>query len=795
MSSYPGGGPNYDSEDRRRLLRQDTSDLSTLAGDFNDSPQIVLTPDPESPNRPSHRHPCKRTASLGGTDAQYRGVSIQDEDIADTLDDSHRGLGIATGTAGNQRGSLPTVPAGAKSPSTPSTTNPFLSPAFAKLPDQSPDYVPGKSAASTPSVRFVDEHVTEVELTKNEPDHDPRHGCRSKGNIHQGRWSWLSMTILVLAIYSTVFSGIYLYLAIRKPRYGQHIRSKGKLSPSTATLLSALFAKTIELSFVTVFVSFLGQALSRRAFVRNSNGVTIAEMSMRSWIMQPGSMITHWESIRYGALTFLGMVSLTAALLAMLYTSASEALVSPKLKYGGWDSQTMFGLVKTSFANPSYTGKMCPTPIKDDPDAGDTTCLQIEHAGQAYHNYERWLAEWTHVANLGNGSSELKQRPKPCGLLYDNTTVEGDWIEVVDGTEASAKAKRLINNVTMAMPHAGIFQAARDSKNSIMQPADLEGLGEYNIVASVPSPAINVLCAKMSEKELEPIIYTKWPGSHGNFTNTDLNIWPQQVPVVTDTEWLNETAVDDVFGFGEKYNRRPPVFPKLPLMHNTIMNHSIYTGGSMYLLGNVSRETIEYMLCSMRVEQSPACSTRYNVTGGGGVLKAHCDDERDDLAYHGTHPEAPVGVLVNDWVNMATEWANSLSLNSGIVDGNASNARLLMQFTPKEPKLSNTLPSIAEALAVLAGCTLLLGSQDAPFTHLWLHDPNTPTLGGAGIHENFTALVRTQQYASGGQLRWQSIFYIVLLLVFVTNIFCLIYLLTSGGLVTDFTEPQNLFSL
>ncbi len=163
MSSYPGGGSNPEFEDRRHLLRQDTSDLSTLAGEFNDSPRIVLTPEPDSPSKPSHRHPYKRAASLGSTDTQYHGVSFHDEDIADTLDESHRGLGIATGTAGHRRGSLPRVPLGSKLPSTPSSADPLLSPAFAKLPftsvtDPSPEYLPRKSAASTPSVRFADEH-------------------------------------------------------------------------------------------------------------------------------------------------------------------------------------------------------------------------------------------------------------------------------------------------------------------------------------------------------------------------------------------------------------------------------------------------------------------------------------------------------------------------------------------------------------------------------------------------------------------------------------------------------------
>lgn len=157
-------------------------------------------------------------------------------------------------------------------------------------------------------------------------DSDSSIRCPSKKNIYEGRGNWLSVTILTLAIYSTILSGVWLFIAIVKPRYGQSIKPIGGLAPSTASLLCALFAKTIELSFVTVFVAFLGQVLSRRAFIKNSKGITIAEMSLRSWIMQPGTMITHWESVRYAAWTFLGMVALTATFLAMLYTTASDAL-------------------------------------------------------------------------------------------------------------------------------------------------------------------------------------------------------------------------------------------------------------------------------------------------------------------------------------------------------------------------------------------------------------------------------------------------------------------------------------
>lgn len=60
-------------------------------------------------------------------------------------------------------------------------------------------------------------------------------------------------------------------------------------------------------------------------------------------------------------------------------------------------------------------------------------------------------------------------------MLYDNTTVKGSWINVQNNslTQLSANYERIVNNVTMAMPHSGIFKAARDPRNGIVQPQDL----------------------------------------------------------------------------------------------------------------------------------------------------------------------------------------------------------------------------------------------------------------------------------------------------------------------------------
>ena len=117
--------------------------------------------------------------------------------------------------------------------------------------------------------------------------------------------------------------------------------------------------------------------------MKNERGVSIAEMTMRTWVIQPGSMITHWQNIRYAGLSILGVITLTAALVAMLYTTASDALVSPNLRFGHTEFREMTGMVKMSYANAQEVAAECQTPIalKLDEEKG-LTCMQIQNAGQ-----------------------------------------------------------------------------------------------------------------------------------------------------------------------------------------------------------------------------------------------------------------------------------------------------------------------------------------------------------------------------------------------------------------------------
>lgn len=294
----------------------------------------------------------------------------------------------------------------------------------------------------------------------------------------------------------------------------------------------------------------------------------------------------------------------------------------------------------------------------------------------------------------------------------------------------------------------------------------------------------------MTKEELAPLVLTTWP-AYKNVT-IDTTMWPKNYSIPAPPSWLNKTAVDDVFGFGEKYNRRHPVFPKYPLPYNTILNSSIGYFDSLYMLATSA--TNMSMLCSIRQSLTPNCSTIYRASLSGGSLESRCEDPTDPLPYSKSDPNATNGVLNSDWINVAISWATSLSLNAGISDGNAANARLLSQLIPTARSLDPSLPSIAEALAVLAGSTLLTSSRDAPFIHFWNYSTTIPTLA-VPQYQGFNASLLTQDYASGGTQRWQNMFYVILATVFFTNVFCLVYFLVQGEMLTDFIEPQNMFCL
>ncbi|KAJ5946576.1 hypothetical protein N7454_003415 [Penicillium verhagenii] len=625
--------------------------------------------------------------------------------------------------------------------------------------------------------------------------------CPSRSPVLQRRFGWVPISIFVLALYATVFSGIYLVIAFWKPRW-KNVGSGKSLSAATANLLSAFFAKTIELAYVTICVAFLGQVLSRRALTTNSRGISIADMGMRVWIMQPGSMLVHWETMRYSALTFLGAIALTSTFVAMLYTTAAEALVSPKLNPGPLEKTVIWGKVSAAFANDIYLEDTCKTPITISMDSAyrNSTCLELLHVGTAYHNYQQWISSWSELSP-SNMSDKLSSRPPPTGSIWDNTTVTGSWIEIQNITELSKKHKRMMNNVTMAFPHGNVPAAAMDPRNNIRQPQEATGEGTYNIEASVPSPAVNVLCVGMNATELKPMIYSEWPYQHFNAVTWMQDIYSNEyIPKLP--LYLNSTVVDSIFGFGPEYQQRPPTFGTYPAEFNTILySTGIWPTAAIYLLGKPSASSPDYVMCSMQAKLTGVCSTLYDADSSGASLYTNCENSSNTLQYDRHVDNFKEGVWSPDWKNVADTWATAVNLGSGITVADASNERLIMQLMPAHDNktdtwsLDPTLPSIGEALAVMAGSTLILSTQNTPFVQGWSY--NLAESLETPAYENFTATIKAIGYSSGGTDKWQGVFYVILVCAFLTSAVCLVFMIIEarGHQITDFTEPQNLFAL
>ena len=318
---------------------------------------------------------------------------------------------------------------------------------------------------------------------------------------------------------------------------------------------------------------------------------------------------------------------------------------------------------------------------------------------------------------------------------------------------------------------------------------------------------MNVLCVEVKKAELAPLVYTEWPAAVTK--PFDASTWPGGYDLPRYPNWItpasegefvnvtnksprNATPIDDIFGFGDQYQRRPPIFGKFPAPYNTVLNTTNQYVDALYVLATGA--TGDHTMCSISAFLTTYCSTWYNASISGGSMTSHCEDPNDPLQYSKSYPNATDGVRKNDWVDTAFHWAYGVNLNGGISDGNDSIARLLTELIPTSPALNASLPSFAEALAVLSGCSLLISSIGTPFVHFWNYSP-TADLSEHPQLQQFPATLRFQDYASGGDQQWQNLFFIILVLAFLLNVLCLVYFITKRGLVTDFVEPQNLFAL
>jgi hypothetical protein len=199
----------------------------------------------------------------------------------------------------------------------------------------------------------------------------------------------------------------------------------------------------------------------------------------------------------------------------------------------------------------------------------------------------------------------------------------------------------------------------------------------------------------------------------------------------------------------------------------------------------------EYVLCKIHAGMTPKCSTEYSATGDGGTMSSRCEDPSDELAFERGNSSRATTVSL-DWFFVALDSFNSLSLNNGVTDGDAANARILTELVLQQGELNPALPSPAEAISVMMGCTLLMSAEDSPFVEFWNYSSVTLE---PGVKQWFNASIQAQQYASGGTQGYQRGFYLVLIAVFLCNIAVFLYFVLNEGLVTDYSEPPNLFGI
>jgi hypothetical protein len=97
---------------------------------------------------------------------------------------------------------------------------------------------------------------------------------------------------------------------------------------------------------------------------------------------QPGLMLTDGSALRYAGLTFLGFLCLVATIAGSLFTTASDALVSPQLKFGDWEKTVLQVNAQSSYGNVVFARDNCATPISAaaDDDSGNS-CLDVTFSG------------------------------------------------------------------------------------------------------------------------------------------------------------------------------------------------------------------------------------------------------------------------------------------------------------------------------------------------------------------------------------------------------------------------------
>jgi hypothetical protein len=134
---------------------------------------------------------------------------------------------------------------------------------------------------------------------------------------------------------------------------------------------------------------------------------------------------------------------------------------------------TLTGTVKTSFANETYIEASHKSSLlsKSPLDNEAKSFMSIVYSSRGSNCWSTFLEAWDKVGNSQPGKPVQSKRLAP--WIVDKNTlsqINGSWVQNIDIENASSKLGRIVNNVTLAIPHPGILQVARNSSKLIAQP-------------------------------------------------------------------------------------------------------------------------------------------------------------------------------------------------------------------------------------------------------------------------------------------------------------------------------------
>jgi hypothetical protein len=107
-------------------------------------------------------------------------------------------------------------------------------------------------------------------------------------------------------------------------------------------------------------------------------------------------------------------------------------------------------------------------------------------------------------------------------------------------------------------------------------------------------------------------------------------------------------------------------------VRSRITHHIVEEEDMVYVFGQRPQlfddtEPNDYFLCSMKAGVTKECSTRFNASSSGQSLEAICGPEhRYDMA-----PTIDKVTIVSNWRAIGFDFLNAMTLNTGVLDGEA----------------------------------------------------------------------------------------------------------------------------